>query len=103
MSERWYVVQTSEYFDGCVFVIEEHVEQKRAEQHATWYFGWDNKGELQAIPLLGLTAISHAEMLRHPPLRRALEAWEAGDDSEFEKEMIALAAVAAAESTVNPR
>jgi hypothetical protein len=98
--ERWYVVQRSEYFDENVLVLEEHVERSKAEQRATWAFGRDNDGNLHAIPITGLTAVSRDEMLRHPPLLRALEAWEAGDDSAFEAEMTALAAVAAAESAL---
>jgi len=97
---RWYVVQTSEFFDGNAFVVEEDVEPRTAEQRALWYFGWNNEGELHAIPIMGLTAISRAEMLRQPRLRRALTAWEMGDDSEFDHEMTALAAVAAAEEGV---
>jgi hypothetical protein len=97
---RWYVVQTSEYFDGNAFVVEEHVESRTAEQLAVWYFGWDEEGGLQAIPVTGLTAISQAEMLRHPRLRKALQAWEGGDDSEFQQETTAFAAVAAAEGAV---
>jgi hypothetical protein len=98
---RWYVVQTSEYFDGNAFVVEEHVESRTAEQRAVWYFGWDNHGELQAILITGLTAISRGEMLMYPRLRRALQAWDEGDDSEFEQELTALAAVAAAEGAVS--
>jgi hypothetical protein len=47
-------------------VVEEHVESRKAEQHAVWYFGSANHGELQAIRARGVPLSTPRLFLARP-------------------------------------